>query len=513
MTTTLYRGGPVYAPDAGVADALLVEDDSVAWVGRTGDAPAADDVVELDGALLTPAFVDAHVHSTSTGLSLHGLNLADAPSLAAALDQLERFARARSGGIVLGTGWDETRWPERRPPTAAELDRASYGGVVYLARADVHSAVASSALLAAVPEVRGLTGLGDDGFVTLEAHHALRRAANESIPAGQRREAQRAARRRAAELGIGCFHELAGPDISGERDLTALLELTRTEPGPDVLGYWASLNDVDVPRRLGLRGGAGDLFVDGAIGSRTAALREPYADADGDGDGALRYDAEAIAGHVVTCIEAGLQAGFHVIGDRAVDAVLAGFGLAAGRVGLDRVVAGRHRVEHVEMLDDVSALARFGLTASVQPAFDEAWGGPAGMYAARLGADRARPMNPFATMAAAGVPLAFGSDSPVTPLDPWGGVRAAVQHRTEASRLSVRAAFAAHTRGGWYAAGMDDAGELRPGAPATLAIWAAGECRGTTGADLLPYLTGPVPDCLRTVVRGTTVFSRSGALE
>lgn len=512
MTTTLYRGGPVYAPDVPAADALLVEGDRVAWVGRTGDAPAAGDVVELDGALVTPAFVDAHVHSTSTGLSHDGLNLADAPSLLAALDRLERFARSRSGGIVLGTGWDETHWPEQRPPTATELDRASYGGVVYLARADVHSAVASSALLAAVPEVRGLTGFRADGLMTLEAHHALRRAANESISSGQRREAQRATRRRAAELGIGCFHELAGPDISGERDLTTLLELARTEPGPEVFGYWASLNDVDVPRRLGLRGGAGDLFVDGAIGSRTAALRQPYADA-ADTAGDLRYDAESIAGHVLTCIDAGLQAGFHVIGDRAVDAVLAGFGLAADRVGLDRVVAGRHRVEHVEMLDDVAALARFGLTGSVQPAFDAAWGGPDAMYAARLGADRAGPMNPFAAMAAAGVPLAFGSDSPVTPLDPWGGVRAAVQHRTETSRLSVQAAFAAHTRGGWYAAGIDGAGELRGGAPATLAIWTAGDRRGGGAADLLPDLTGPAPDCLRTVVRGTTVFSRSGALE
>jgi predicted amidohydrolase YtcJ len=511
VTTTLYRGGPVYAPDVPVADALLVEGNTIAWVGPGPDAPAADDVVELDGALVTPAFVDAHVHSTSTGLSLDGLNLADAPSLRAALDRLERFARTRAGGIVLGTGWDETRWPERRPPTATELDRASYGGVVYLARADVHSAVGSSALLAAVPGVRGLPGFRDDGFVTLEAHHALRRAANESIPSGQRREAQRVTRRRAAELGIGCFHELAGPDISGERDLAALLELAQTEPGPEVLGYWASLNDVDVPRRLGLRGGAGDLFVDGAIGSRTAALRGPYADADTAGD--LRYDAESIAGHVLICIDAGLQAGFHVIGDRAVDAVLAGFGLAADRVGLDRVVAGRHRVEHVEMLADAPALARFGLTASVQPAFDTAWGGPNGMYAARLGVDRAGPMNPFAAMSAAGVPLAFGSDSPVTPLDPWGGVRAAVHHRTEASRLSVQAAFAAHTTGGWYAAGIDDAGELRPGAPASLAIWAPGEGRGDSGADLLPDLAGPAPDCLRTVVRGTTVFTRSGALE
>ena len=511
MTTTLYRGGPVYALDVPDATALLVNGDAVGWIGPAGDAPDADQVVELDGALVAPAFVDAHVHSTSTGLSLDGLNLAGSPSLAAALDRLERFARSRSGGIVMGTGWDETRWPERRPPTASELDRASYGGVVYLARADVHSAVASSALLAAVPEVRGMAGFRADGFVTVDAHHALRRAANGSIPAGQRRDAQRATRRRAAELGIGCFHELAGPDISGERDLTALLELARSEPGPEVLGYWASLGDVDVPRRLGLRGGAGDLFVDGSIGSRTAALRERYADADTAGD--LRYDAEAIGGHVLTCVEAGLQAGFHVIGDRAVDAVLAGFALAAGRVGLDRIVAGRHRVEHIEMVDDIGALARFGITSSVQPAFDAAWGGQDGMYAERLGRDRSRPMNPFAAMAAAGVPLAFGSDSPVTPLDPWGGVRAAVAHQTEHSRLPVAAAFAAHTRGGWYAAGEDSAGELRPGAAADFAVWGRTGHPHATGADLLPDLTGPSPECLRTVVRGTTVYTRPGALE
>ena len=509
MTTTLYRDGPVYAPAVPGATALLLDGDRVGWVGRAADAPDADEVVALDGALVTPAFVDAHVHSTATGLALTGLDLSGAPSLAAALDRVERFARARSGGIVLGTGWDETRWPEHRPPTATELDRASYGGVVHLARVDAHSAVASSALLAAVPETRSLAGFRADGLVTLDAHHALRRAANASVPAGQRQDAQRSTRRRAASLGIGCLHEMAGPDISGERDLAALLELARAEPGPEVVGYWASLNDIDVPRRLGLRGGAGDLFVDGAIGSRTAALRAPYRDAETAGN--LRYDAAAIAGHVLVCIDAGLQAGFHVIGDRAVDAVLAGFAMAVEKVGLDRVAAGRHRVEHIEMLADIAALARFGVTASVQPAFDAAWGGPDGMYAERLGAQRAGPMNPFAAMAAAGVPLAFGSDSPVTPLDPWGGVRAAVLHKTAESRLPVQAAFAAHTRGGWYATGIDDAGELRPGALATLAVWTSGAAG--TARNPLPDPGAPAPDCLRTVVGGTTVYSRPGALE
>ena len=112
----------------------------------------------------------------------------------------------------------------------------------------------------------------------------------------------------------------------------------------------------------------------------------------------------------------------------------------------------------------------------MQPLFDAAWGGPDGLYAARLGADRAAAMNPFATMAAAGVSLAFGSDAPVTPADPWAAVQAAAHHRTPGSGLSPRAAFTAHTRGGHRAAGRTDRGigTISVGAPAHLAILAAG---------------------------------------
>ena len=157
MTTTLYRRGRVRSPGDPFATALLVDDGVVAWVGAelAADSMSADVTVDLADAWLAPAFVDAHVHATSTGLALTGLDLTGSPSLAAALAAVEAAGRRARGGVLLGTGWDETAWPERRPPTAAELDRASYGGVVYLARTDVHTAVASSALLAAAPEARG----------------------------------------------------------------------------------------------------------------------------------------------------------------------------------------------------------------------------------------------------------------------------------------------------------------------------------------------------------------------
>jgi predicted amidohydrolase YtcJ len=504
VTTTLWRGGRVHSPAGPAATALLTDGATIAWVGSGQDAAgmSADQVVELDGAWVAPAFVDAHVHATSTGLALSGLDLTDAPSLAAALSRVEQAARAARGGVVLGTGWDDTRWPERRAPTAAELDRASYGGVVYLARTDVHSAVASSALLAAAPEARQEPGFLPDGLVRQGAHHVVRRAAYAAVTPGQRRDAQERTLHRAAELGIACVHECGGPDIAGEADFLALLAL---ETPVEVIGYWGELDGVERARELGAVGAGGDLFADGALGSHTACLHESYADDDSTGQGYL--DVEDVRRHVAACTRAGMQAGFHAIGDAALETVVTGIRLAGEDVGPQQLRAQRHRIEHAEMLSpgQIQVLAEHGIVASVQPAFDARWGGPDGMYVERLGADRARGMNPYAALAASGVELALGSDAPVTPLDPWGTVRAAVHHRTPGSGLAPEAAFAAHTCGGWRAARRDDVGQLVAGAPATFAVW-------QLAADLpggLPDLSAADPVCVRTVVSGVVAYVRS----
>ncbi|MDX6349173.1 MAG: hypothetical protein QOF84_3963 [Streptomyces sp.] len=532
--TVLLRGGFVYSPADPFATAMVTDGGTVAWIGSEGAADSfatgVDEVVDLAGALVTPAFADAHVHTTSTGLALTGLDLGSAATLADALARTTAYAAANPGHrVLLGHGWDETRWPEGRPPTRAELDAATGGRPAYLTRTDVHSAVVTTALLDLVPGIRGLGGFHEEGGpLTRDAHHAARRAAHEAVTPAQREAAQRAALRHAAALGIGSLHECAGPDISSEDDLTGLLALAAGEPGPRVFGYWAEAAadhaDLDRIRALGAIGAGGDLFVDGSLGSHTACLHAPYADAAHTGAGYL--DAAAIADHVALCTEAGIQAGFHAIGDAAVAAVTEGVRKATERAGLDRVRSLRHRVEHAEMMtpDTIADFAELGLVASVQPAFDAAWGGEDGMYAQRLGADRARTLNPYAAMVRAGVPLALGSDSPVTPLDPWGTVRAAAFHRTPAHRISVRAAFTAHTRGGWRAAGRDDAGVLVPGAPADYAVWRTGDLvvqvpdervanwstdprSGTPG---LPDLTPgtALPTALRTVVAGQTVFAR-----
>jgi hypothetical protein len=524
--TVLLRGGEVHSPADPFATAMVVEHGQIAWVGSEGAADAfaegVDEVIDLDGALVTPAFTDAHVHTTATGLALTGLDLSGAPTLEEALSLVREFAVARPHDrVLLGHGWDAARWPGRRPPTRAELDAATGGRPLYLSRSDVHSAVVSTALLDMVPGSNGF----EDGPLTRDAHHVVRATALATVGPAQRTEAQRAALARAASLGIGSVHECAGPGISSEDDFAGLLRLSAEEPGPRVVGYWAE-RDVEKARNLGAVGAAGDLFVDGALGSHTACLHEPYADAGHTGTGYL--DAAAVAAHVLACTEAGLQAGFHAIGDAAVTVVVEGVRAAAEKVGLARVRAARHRVEHAEMLtpDTVAAFAELGLTASVQPAFDALWGGEDGMYAQRLGAERARTLNPFAALLRAGVPLAFGSDSPVTPLDPWGTVRAAAFHRAPEHRVSARAAFTAHTRGGWRAIGRDDAGVLVPGAPADYALWRTGElvvqapddrvARWSTdprsGTPGLPDLSPgtDLPLCLRTVVGGRTVFVRPG---
>ncbi|MFF8659424.1 amidohydrolase [Streptomyces huasconensis] len=526
--TVLLRGGDVHSPADPFATAMVVERGHVAWVGSEGAADAfadgVDDVVHLEGALVTPAFTDAHVHTTATGLALTGLDLSGARSLDDALAAVRAHAAARPHDtVLLGHGWDAARWPGGRPPTRAELDEATGGRPLYLSRIDVHSAVATTALLDLVPGITGRAGFRPDAPLTDDAHHGVRAAALAAVTPRQRAEAQRAALRRAASLGIGSVHECAGPEISDEDDFTGLLRLAAEEPGPRVIGYWAEQGREGVARarELGALGAAGDLFVDGALGSHTACLHEPYADAAHTGTAHL--DAAAVAAHVVACTEAGLQAGFHAIGDAAVTSVVDGMRRAAEKLGLARVRAARHRVEHAEMLtpETIAGFAEFGLTASVQPAFDALWGGEDGMYAQRLGAERARTLNPYAALLRAGVPLAFGSDSPVTPLDPWGTVRAAAFHRTPGHRVSVRAAFTAHTRGGWRVVGRDDAGVLVPGAPADYAVWRTSDlvvqapddrvARWSTdprsGTPGLPDLSpgAELPVCLRTVVGGRTV--------
>ncbi|MDQ0801159.1 putative amidohydrolase YtcJ [Arthrobacter sp. SLBN-112] len=153
----LYRNGSVYTAADPFATAMLVDGDTVAWVGSeqaaTSIADSSMEIIDLRGALVAPGFVDSHMHLTETGIALESLQLGSAASARALLDAV---AGVKGEGPVLGHGWDETAWADPTLPTAEELERAAGGRPVYLSRVDVHSALVSN-----VPcGVRGPSGPG-----------------------------------------------------------------------------------------------------------------------------------------------------------------------------------------------------------------------------------------------------------------------------------------------------------------------------------------------------------------
>jgi predicted amidohydrolase YtcJ len=526
---TLLVNGRVHSPAQPDATAMAVRGGVIAWLGSddAGRSMFPDaEIEDVDGGFVAPGFVDSHIHLTATGLTLSGLDLRPAGSRAQCLQMVADYAAAHPGQPLWGHGWDETSWPENTPPSTGDLDAVLGDRPAYLARVDVHSALASTGLRQLVANLPPAAGFSAERPLVGDAHHLVRAVARDSLTAEQLTEARAVALEAAAASGIVAVHECAGPEIGGIDDW---LRLRAVDHGVEVIGYWGEPVSTPAEARelmdvTGARGLAGDLFVDGALGSRTAWLHEPYADSP-DHTGTCYLDPDAVEAHVRACTEAGITAGFHVIGDAAVATVVNAFERVAADLGPVAVARCGHRLEHVEMVnaDQAAKLGRWGVIASVQPNFDALWGGPDGMYARRLGAERGSRLNPFALLASQGVPLALGSDAPVTGFDPWTSVRAAVNHRTTGSAISARAAFAAATRGGWRAGGIrdGDAGTLVPGAPASYVIWEAGELEvhaprdtvqrwSTDPRSRVPALprVGPddaPPQCRRTVHRGAVI--------
>jgi predicted amidohydrolase YtcJ len=517
-TVTILRNGQVCSPAQEAATALVIIDDRIAYVGSDAGARAAASgarEVDLNGRLVTPAFVDAHLHLIQTGQLLSGMDLHHCRTREEVLQTVRSYAAShRARRLLVGQGWDERNWPDPRPPTRAELDRAAGGIAVYLARVDVHSAVVSTALQDQLPGITSAEGYRADGLLSRQAHHLVRGRMDRLFTDEERRSDASAALVLAASLGVGAVHELGGPDLGPIEDLIRVREAAE-ELGIGLVCYWGELASTDVltkGRSVGAAGLAGDLCIDGSIGSHTASLFEPYRDQDAAtttrGKGTRYLSDDEIAGHVVECTRAGVQAGFHCIGDEAVAAAVDGLRRAASVVGLPALRRGRHRLEHVEMAAeaDFATLATYGVIASMQPAFDALWGGPGELYEQRLGEARAQETNRWGSLHRAGVGLALGTDSPVTPLAAWETVRAAVRHSRSTERLTVEEAFAAATLGGHRAAGVDDSGLLRPGWRADLAVWEVGAAmRAASGLPQVDQDT-PLPACTATLVAGRQIY-------
>ncbi|WP_435075316.1 amidohydrolase [Halorubrum sp. HHNYT27] len=475
----LFVNGEIHtlaAPDE-TYEAVAVRDGAIVRLDSTREVEFLEgvdtDVVDLDGRVLLPGFVDAHTHLTTVGRYLvHAdLSTADSPDEAVNLlaERATELADERAGAAgsatsddpVLGYGYDESTWEEERYLTRADLDRVSTERPVAAFREDMHVAAVNGvaldrfadALAAAPDETVPTDESGDPTGVLLESAIDPIYEAFESGPA-ETRDIVEAALADCAAKGITGFHDMvrnshaprAYRELDAEGELTARVRIN----------YWS--DHLDALREVGLGTGHGNdmveagaikSYTDGSFGGRTARLSEPYAD-DPEERGQWVVGPEELAETVAAATEAGYQFTAHAIGDEAVEAVLDAY---EGDSRNDPGEA-RHRVEHVELADDaaIERLAESGVVASVQPNFLK-WAGEEGLYEARLGDERTAATNRYRDMLDAGVNLAFGSDG--MPMDPLLGVHHAVTAPAEAQRLTVTEALRAYTRGAAYA-GFDE---------------------------------------------------------
>lgn len=490
------------APEHRRARALVVQGGRISWVGDDPEqAPPHTERVDLDGCVLGPAFVDAHVHLTPTGLALRGLDLSAADSGAEVLLALEHHTARRPGRVVWGHGLDPHGLPDDLP-APAQLSRASGGRPTVLSRVDGHSCLVDRGTLGSAPLARA-EGVERDGAGAVtgvlrgEANRIARRWILGALSEAERSAARHAAAAHAASRGIATVHEMGGPELMGAADLDAW----RSGDWPvEVIAWWGG-RDLGFVTRRGLGRIGGDLFLDGSLGSHTAALTHPYHDRP-DTTGRLEHRDDTLVRLFAEATRAGIQVAVHAIGDAAIhqavrcwERVVAEAPESLG----SRVRRLRHRIEHAEVLPPAlyDRFAALGLVASVQPAFEAVWGGSDGMYATRLGR-RAVWTNPYRALTDRGVTLAFGSDSNVTPMDPWGAVHAAEQREHEQHDLDRHEAVSAATLGGRHAAHQErEVGGLVAGMRADLAAWEgdpfrAADPRGAT--------------CVLTVSRGRRTY-------
>jgi predicted amidohydrolase YtcJ len=476
MTTTLFLNGTIRTllDDRRTVDWLLVDGGRVAALGSKNDLPAADRSVDLDGGTVVPGFCDAHVHLPATGIYATGLDFRNERS---ARRIVAAFAeRSRSAGEVLFGGNFED--PLDQPLSRHDLDAAVGDRPALLVRADMHSAIVSSALLHRL-DIDGLEGVDRDGDGSPTGYLRERAAAEawrlyeSNLPRPELAAAVKTAVGLAYAKGVTAVHEMYVVEWRGWRSFEVVAEVS-SSAALEITPYVAT-PDVEKVRALGLRRIGGDFFLDGSFGSHTAWLSAPYdppPPAGSPAEGiAYRSDQELVE-FFSLAQRGGLQTGVHAIGDAAIDQAVRGWETVAGEVGIKAVRALRHRIEHFECSSDdhIRRAAHLGLAASVQPAFDRFWGGRDGLYSRRMGWERASQMNRFRSMLKGGLRLGAGSDSTVTPLDPFLQMASLRNHHLWEERLDGLAALRAHTLGAHELATSEKGrGMLAPGQRADLA--------------------------------------------
>ena len=528
--------------------AMAVTNSTIVAVGSDGELLKLQGphtvVVDLAGAFVMPGFNDAHTHMAMAGQQKLTVDLDGSPSLADMLERIRIYtAAAKPGQWIRGSGWDHTKWASHTLPTRADLDKVTNGHPAVFYRTDGHIVVANSAALLAAG-ISSATVDPDGGKIDRDAT---------GTPTGIVREATAVAmiyakvpppsyevRRQALELAIAdaLAHGVTSvQDFSAWDDWLILESMERRGELTLRVSEWLDFNlplDVLKSRRashpaddpllhLGMLKG----FMDGSLGSRTAALAAPYAD-DANNSGIPRYQQDALNEMSSARAAAGFQLGFHAIGDEANTIALDAF-TAAEQVAEpasaslppahpDAAIVTEHtqpfssrdlrlRIEHAQVLlpGDFDRFAKLGVIASMQPSHlltDMAWAG------ARLGPERSRYAYAWRSMLDHRISLAFGTDYPVESISPFRGLYSAVARKNETGtqtfqpeqRLTIQQALYAYTQASAYAEFRETRkGRLEPGMLADFVV-------------LDHNLTTVSPETilrtrvLRTVVGGKTVY-------
>lgn len=469
----VFHSGTIHSgASAKPADWLLIEDDRVVAHG-VGDAPPADRSIDLDGATVVPAFRDAHVHLPATGLYAGGLDLRGEHSAAAIKDGFA--AQAKAGGLLFGGNFED---PLDEPFDGRTLDAVVGERPALLARADMHSAIVSTALLKQL-DIEGLEGVDVDdgvptGYLREQAAAAAWRWFETSLPAAEQTAAIRAAIQLAYSKGIAEVHEMFVVEWRGW-DSAELFTAAIEDAALNVVTFFAT-TEIDRIRDMGSSRIGGDWFLDGSFGSHTAWMLEPYpgeVPAGSPPSGISYRSDEEVLRFFLEAHEAGLTVGVHAIGDAAIEQCIGSWEKVEEKLGVASVRSLGHRIEHFECAsnDHIARASRLGLRASVQPAFDHFWGGDQALYSNRIGWDRARHMNRFRSMLDSGLDLAAGSDSTVTPLDPFLQMHALRSHHLPEQRIDPATALRLHTLGPAAIDGRGhQEGTLEPGMAADVAV-------------------------------------------
>jgi predicted amidohydrolase YtcJ len=430
--TLIIHGGTIYTGVAATptVQALRIENGLIAFAGALDEARSnarGAREIDLGGAAAFPGFTDAHVHLTGVGMTSMRLDLTGVASISAMQESLRAYAAAHPEGAIVGRGWIETHWPERRFPTRADLDAIVGDRPVFLERIDGHAAVVNSAALA-LAQIDANTRDPDGGRIERDAQRGatgmlidnatglVERVLPAPTPQMVRDAVRQGAQLYASRGWVGiCNMSTSAAEAAVFRDLAAAGEMPLRadlylQPGDAALAADPEARSDAKVRIRGVK-----LYMDGALGSRGAALLAPYSDLPSS-SGLIVTPVEEIGDHLRRAREAGYQVATHAIGDRGNRLVLDAYrdAFADDPAALR---AARWRIEHAQVIApaDIPRFGAMGVIASMQPshAISDLHFAPA-----RLGPSRLAGAYAWRALLQSGAVVAAGSDAPVEKGDP-----------------------------------------------------------------------------------------------